>query len=138
MQALPQYFPVGVFGTGALLAKATATSSAMIERVGNILLGQLRWRGLSLDRAPGSMVAPARGTIQRVLVSYLYLAREVQLGTMRHAPSTGVYAYFLPRLNARRPAILATPPARPAPARARVTTDAWRTHSLALLMYQAV
>lgn len=60
MQALPQYFPVGVFGTGALLAKATATSSAMIERVGNILLGQLRWRGLSLDRAPGSMVAPAR------------------------------------------------------------------------------
>ena len=50
MQALPQYFPVGVFGTGALLAKATATSSAMIERVGNILLGQLRWRGLSLDR----------------------------------------------------------------------------------------
>ena len=63
VQALPQYFPVGVFGTGALLAKATATSSAMIERVGNILLGQLRWRGglSALDRAPGSMaVAPAR------------------------------------------------------------------------------
>lgn len=66
MQALPQYFPVGVFGTGALLAKATATSSAMIERVGNILLGQLRWRGgLSLDRAPGSMVAPARAVFIR-------------------------------------------------------------------------
>ena len=68
MQALPQYFPVGVFGTGALLAKATATSSAMIERVGNILLGQLRWRGLSLDRAPGSMVvAPARHTAVRAV-----------------------------------------------------------------------
>ena len=43
MDALvPQYFPVGVFGTGAPLAKATATSSAMICRMGDILLGQLK------------------------------------------------------------------------------------------------